>query len=134
MYLFKTAFKYLCLPNIQVTVHKISEVLNVMTENRTNVIIFPDTLVLKPQPGAEPEKVPCAAEMRELSAGSRSPHSGGSSPPGVLRRSLAAARAVVRARHRLCPGSLLRAASVHLQLSSSDYRPLHCNLLIASHF
>lgn len=45
----------LCLPNFQVTVHKISEVLNVMTENRIKVLICS---ALKSQPCAEWEKVP----------------------------------------------------------------------------
>lgn len=50
---------YLCLPNFQVTVHKISEILNVMTENRIiKVLVCSDTLALKSRPRAEWEKVP----------------------------------------------------------------------------
>lgn len=45
----------LCLPNFQATVHKISEILNVMTENRIKVLICS---ALKSQPCAEWEKVP----------------------------------------------------------------------------
>lgn len=130
----KTAFMYLCLPNFQVTVHKISEILNVMTENRISALISSDTLALKSRPHAEREKVPCAKEMREPSAGSRSPLASGYSPPGVLQRSLVAASAVMHTRHHCFSSSLLWAVRVHLQLSSSDYCRLYCNLLIASHF
>lgn len=106
---------YLCLPNFQVTVHKISEILNVMTENRTKVLISSGTLALKSQSSAGWEKVPCAEEMRDVqkeemrdpSAGSRSPLTNGFCPPRVLQRSLAAASAVVHTQHRFFPGSLL---------------------------
>lgn len=106
---------YLCLPNFQVTAHKISEILNVMTENRTKMLISSGTLALKSQPSAEWEKVPCAEEMRDVqkeemrdpSARSRSPLTSGSSPPRVQQRSLAAASAVVHTQHRFFAGSLL---------------------------
>lgn len=131
---FKAAFMHLCLPKFQVTVHKISEILTVMTENRTKALISSDTLSLKSQPSVEWEKVPCAEEMREHSAGSRSPLTSGSPPPRVPQRSLAAVSAVEHAQHRFFPSSLLWAVCVYLQLSSSDYHRLYCNLLIASHF
>jgi len=63
-------------------VHKISEILDVMTENRRKVLISSATLALQSQPRAEWEKVPCAEEVREPGVGSRSPPARGCSTPG----------------------------------------------------
>lgn len=41
------SFMYPCLPNFQVTVHKINEFLNVMTENRMEVLMSSDSLAMK---------------------------------------------------------------------------------------
>lgn len=49
---------YLSLLNFQLTVHKINEIINVMTENRIKVLICSDTSALKSQPCAEWKKVP----------------------------------------------------------------------------
>lgn len=127
-------YLHLCLPNFQVTVHKISEISNVMIENRIQVLICSDTSALKSQPCAEWEKVPCAEEKREPSTGSKSPPARCSSPPRVPWRNLVAAATVVHAQHHFFPGSLWWAVCVHLQASSSDYCGLYCNPLIASHF
>lgn len=44
----KAAIVYCCLPNFQITVHKISEICNIMTENRIKVLIS-DSVSSKPQ-------------------------------------------------------------------------------------
>lgn len=134
-FFFKAALMYLCLPSFQVTVHRISEIL-VMTENRTKALTSSDALALKSQPCAEWDELTCAEEMKEPSAGGRSPPPRGSSlsPPRVLWKSLVATSAVMHAWHCFFPSSLLWAVRGHLQLSTSDYRQQYCNPLIASHF
>lgn len=119
---------YLCLPNFQVAVHKISEILNVMAENRIKVLICSGTLALKSQPCAKWEKVPLCRRDEGAQCRQQVPScwellssQGAEEEPGGSE--------CHRARPAACSEQ-----PVHLQPCSSDYCGLDCNPLIASHF
>lgn len=117
MHLLKAAFMQWCPPNFPAAVHTTREMHHVVTESRREASVSPTTAV-KRGAGADP----LCQDDGEHGAG------GGSLLLGEAPR-------LPPMSHEPCLGSSPAVSGpAHPWLSSSDYRHLSCNPLIASHF